>query len=186
MLLRILRLLDLGFSLIGIVLLSPILMITFVVLLSESNSPIFRQRRVGLKKQVFIIYKFRTMAVDTQDLPSHEVSAQNITAVGKFLRKYKIDELPQLFNVVKGEMSLVGPRPCLDSQIELIRERDRLGVFDVLPGISGRSQVGNIDMSLAKHLAESDANMISKYSIKIYFVIIFNTIFKVAKQVTSK
>ncbi|GAL08831.1 UDP-N-acetylgalactosaminyltransferase [Photobacterium aphoticum] len=114
------------------------------------------QERVGRHKKPFKLIKFRTMSVETKSVASHLASSASITKLGAFLRKTKIDELPQLINVLKGEMSLVGPRPNLFNQEELITERDALGVYDVLPGITGLAQINTIDMSTPKLLAETD------------------------------
>lgn len=118
---------------------------------------VFRQVRVGLNRKPFVLYKLRTMAVDTGDRASHEVSASQITRVGKILRKTKLDELPQILNVIRGDMSFVGPRPCLPSQELLVNERERLGVYRMRPGITGPAQLAGIDMSTPIELAKADA-----------------------------
>ena len=115
----------------GLLLLWPILFIVIIIGLLDTGSPIFVQERVGKKKKPFKLVKFRTMRVETKSVASHLASNSSITKLGKFLRKTKIDELPQLINVLKGEMSLVGPRPNLFNQEELIAERDALGVYDL-------------------------------------------------------
>ncbi|GAM69592.1 UDP-N-acetylgalactosaminyltransferase [Vibrio sp. JCM 19236] len=115
------------------------------------------------------------MAVDTQSVASHLASSASITKFGQFLRKTKLDELPQLINVVKGEMSLVGPRPNLMTQEELIVERDSRGVYDVLPGITGLAQVNNIDMSTPELLAETDQSMLQQMTLAAYFKYIIMT-----------
>ncbi len=115
------------------------------------------------------------MPVHTQSVATHLVGASSVTKLGGFLRKTKLDELPQLINVVKGEMSLVGPRPCLFNQKELIDERESRGVFDVLPGVTGLAQVNEIDMSTPKKLAEWDQKMIQTMSLKNYFTYIIQT-----------
>lgn len=135
----------------------------------------FVQERVGRNKKPFKLIKFRTMSVDTQSVASHLASTSSITKLGAFLRKTKIDELPQLINVLKGEMSLVGPRPNLFNQEELIAERDALGVYDVLPGVTGLAQVQNIDMSTPRLLAQTDKKMIDTLTLKDYFRYIFMT-----------
>ncbi|MDP0562535.1 MAG: sugar transferase [Candidatus Endonucleobacter sp. (ex Gigantidas childressi)] len=113
----------------------------------DTGSPIFIQQRVGGNKKSFNLIRFRTMSLDTKPIASHLVSTVSVTKPGCFLRKTKIDELPQLINVLKGEMSFVGPRPNLFNQVELIKERDSRGVYDVLPGITGLAQISNIEMS---------------------------------------
>ena len=120
-------------------------------------NPIFTQRRVGRDRRPFTLVKMRTMPPDTPHLASHQVGAAAINRTGALLRRLKIDELPQLWCVLRGEMSLVGPRPCLESQTELVEERDRLGVFDIRPGITGLAQVQGVDMSTPVKLAQIDA-----------------------------
>ncbi|BFM11821.1 hypothetical protein R50072_19740 [Simiduia litorea] len=124
----------------------------------------------------FVLVKFRTMSVGTASVASHLASSASVTKVGSFLRRTKLDELPQLWNVLKGEMSLVGPRPNLFNQEDLIAERSERGVYDVRPGITGLAQIQNIDMSTPKLLAEIDKLMIDSLSIKSYFTYIFKTI----------
>lgn len=159
----------------GLLLLWPILFIVIIIGLFDTGSPIFVQERVGKKKKPFKLIKFRTMTVETKSVASHLASNSSITRLGKFLRKTKIDELPQLINVLKGEMSLVGPRPNLFNQEELIAERDALGIYDVLPGITGLAQVQNIDMSTPDLLAKTDRLMIDTLTIKDYFKYIIMT-----------
>ena len=144
-------------------------MIVTVIGIFDTRSPIFLQKRVGKHQKPFTLIKFRTMSVETKSVASHLADAASVTKVGAFLRKTKIDELPQLINVLKGEMSIVGPRPNLFNQEELIQERDKLGVYNVLPGITGLAQVNNIDMSTPKLLAETDNIMISNLTIRAYF-----------------
>ncbi|MBF4311856.1 sugar transferase, partial [Vibrio anguillarum] len=120
----------------------------------------------------FTLIKFRTMPVDTQSVATHLVGASSVTKLGSILRKTKLDELPQLINVVKGEMSLVGPRPCLFNQQELIQIRDEKEVFDVRPGITGLAQVNEIDMSTPELLADWDLKMIQNMSLTLYFTCI--------------
>lgn len=120
--------------------------------------------------------KFRTMEIDTAQVASHLARRSSVTTLGVFLRKTKLDELPQLLNVLKGDMSLVGPRPCLISQIELISVRDRMGVFNVRPGITGLAQIRGIDMSVPELLAETDARMIARMSLISYLRILFSTV----------
>lgn len=169
------RTLDFFMALIGLVLTLPILVIVTIIGYFDTHSPIFIQERVGKNKRPFKLIKFRTMSVDTKSVASHLASTASITKLGSFLRKTKIDELPQLINVLKGEMSFVGPRPNLFNQEELITERDSRGVYDVLPGITGLAQVNTIDMSTPKLLAETDQKMIETLTIKDYFKYIIMT-----------
>lgn len=171
-----LRLFDFLFSLLGLLLGFPVLMLIYVVGLFDTGSPLFLQERVGRNQKPFTLVKFRTMRPGTVSVASHLADASAITPFGSYLRRSKLDELPQLWNVLKGEMSLVGPRPCLINQIELINERAARAVFDVRPGITGLSQISKIDMSTPKFLAETDANMLSKLDLASYFKYIIQTV----------
>jgi lipopolysaccharide/colanic/teichoic acid biosynthesis glycosyltransferase len=170
------RIFDILFSLFGLAFGAPVLLILTVVGLFDTGSPIFKQVRVGKNKKPFTLVKFRTMKLDTASVASHLASTASITPFGGFLRRTKLDELPQLWNVLKGEMSLVGPRPGLFNQEELTLARDDNNVFDVRPGITGLAQVNDIDMSTPELLAETDAKMIQTLSISNYFKYIFQTI----------
>ena len=169
------RLLDFLAAFFGLLFLWPVLLIVTIIGLFDTGSPIFVQERVGKNKRPFKLIKFRTMSVETKSVASHLANNASITKLGAFLRKTKIDELLQLINVVKGEMSLVGPRPNLFNQEELIKERDALGVYDVLPGITGLAQVQNIDMSTPQLLAKTDKQMIDTLTLKDYFKYILMT-----------
>ncbi|PMO42758.1 lipid carrier--UDP-N-acetylgalactosaminyltransferase [Vibrio splendidus] len=169
------RILDFLAAFFGLLFLWPILLVVIIIGLFDTGSPIFVQERVGRNKKPFKLIKFRTMSVETKSVASHLASNASITKLGNFLRKTKIDELPQLINVVKGEMSLVGPRPNLFNQEELIRERDAQGVYDVLPGVTGLAQVQNIDMSTPELLAKTDKQMIDTLTLKDYFKYILMT-----------
>ncbi|ELJ8475530.1 sugar transferase [Vibrio cholerae] len=169
------RLIDFLAAILGLLLLWPVLLVVTIIGLFDTGSPIFVQERVGRNKKPFKLVKYRTMSVDTQSVASHLASTSSITKFGAFLRKTKIDELPQLINVLKGEMSLVGPRPNLFNQQELIKEREALGVYNVLPGITGLAQVQNIDMSTPRLLAQTDKKMIDTLTLKDYFRYIFMT-----------
>mgnify|MGYP003646234495 CR=1 FL=1 len=170
------RLLDFIFSLLGLVFGFPVLLLLYVIGLFDTGSPVFKQQRVGRNKKPFTLVKFRTMTVDTASVASHLASSSSITKFGHFLRKTKLDELPQLWNVLKGEMSLVGPRPCLFNQEELIAEREKRGVLETRPGITGLAQVNDIDMSTPKLLAETDAKMLANLNLAAYFKYIFMTV----------
>lgn len=170
------RFFDILFSLLGLVFGLPVLLLLTVIGFFDTGSPLFRQARVGRHKKPFTLVKFRTMRPNTASVATHLADASAVTPLGSFLRRTKLDELPQLWNVLKGEMSLVGPRPCLFNQEELIQERDRRGVFEAQPGITGLSQVCEIDMSTPELLAETDARMLSSLTIKDYFGYIFMTI----------
>ncbi|PMM14352.1 lipid carrier--UDP-N-acetylgalactosaminyltransferase [Vibrio breoganii] len=169
------RLLDFLAAFFGLLFLWPILLIVTIIGLFDTGSPIFIQERVGRNKKPFKLIKFRTMSVETKSVASHLANNASITKLGHFLRKTKIDELPQLINVVKGEMSLVGPRPNLFNQEEIIKKRDAQGIYDVLPGITGLAQVQNIDMSTPELLAKTDKQMIDTLTLKDYFKYIIMT-----------
>lgn len=171
------RFFDVIFSLSGLILLSPVLIIIFIIGLFDTGSPLFRQERVGKNQKPFTLIKFRTMSKDTRSVASHLANPVAITKLGRILRRTKLDELPQLWNVLIGEMSIVGPRPNLFNQDELIKERGGLNVYSVLPGITGKAQINNIDMSQPKILAKVDAEMISELTLKMYFFYIIMTAF---------
>ncbi|MBA5762789.1 sugar transferase [Vibrio sp. 404] len=170
------RTLDILAAFFGLMFLWPVLVIVTLVGFFDTGAPIFVQERVGRNKKPFKLIKFRTMTVETESVASHLASSASITKLGAFLRKTKIDELPQLINVLKGEMSLVGPRPNLFNQEELISERQALGVYDVLPGITGLAQVQNIDMSTPSLLAKTDKEMIDTLTVQRYFQYIIMTV----------
>lgn len=170
------RIIDIVCSLLGLLVGLPILVVLTIIGVFDTGYPIFRQERVGRYKQPFTLVKFRTMKVDTVSVASHLASTSSITKFGHFLRRTKLDELPQLWNVLKGEMSLVGPRPGLFNQIELTRARDKYHVFDVRPGITGLAQISEIDMSTPELLAKKDAEMIGSINLRNYFRYILLTI----------
>lgn len=163
------RFFDFLFSLFGILILSPIIIILFFIGLFDTGSPFFSQPRMGLNKRAFKLLKFRSMHLQTESVATHFINENAITKWGSFLRKSKLDELPQLFNVLKGEMSFVGPRPNLLNQIELIEERGKRKIYDVRPGITGLSQIKKIDMSTPQLLAATDAMMIENLNSLRYF-----------------
>ncbi|MBN1005326.1 sugar transferase [Amphritea pacifica] len=163
------RFLDLCFAFAGLVLGFPVLLLLTIIGLFDTGSPIFCQTRVGRYQKPFTLLKFRTMSVGTVSVASHLASASSITRFGHFLRRTKLDELPQLWNVLKGEMSLVGPRPGLFNQTELTDARSKRNVFNVRPGITGLAQISEIDMSTPELLAETDEKMIQTMSLKSYF-----------------
>lgn len=169
------RVFDFLFSFFGLLLGFPVLLVIFLVGLFDTGSPLFVQERLGRGGKPFKLVKFRTMSKDTASVASHLAKSASITKLGGFLRRTKLDELPQLWNVLKGEMSLVGPRPNLFNQEELINLRNELGVYDVRPGITGLSQIKDIDMSTTALLAKTDAEMISTMSVANYFKYIFLT-----------
>lgn len=171
-----LRMLDVVFSTTGLLLLWPLLLLVCVVGWFDTRSPLFTQERVGRHQRPFVLVKFRTMRPGTAHVASHLASSSSITRWGAILRRTKLDELPQLWNVLKGEMSLVGPRPGLYNQHELTEEREKRGVYAVRPGITGLAQVNKIDMSTPALLAETDQKMIQTLTLADYFKYIFHTV----------
>lgn len=160
------RTVDVVAALAGITLLAPLGVIVAFAIRSTSRGPaIFAQERVGQFEESFTVYKFRTMTISTHDTPTHLADSSSVTRVGRFLRRTKLDELPQLWNVLRGEMSLVGPRPCLPMQTDLISARRSLGVHRLRPGITGPAQLAGIDMSQPERLAAKDATYIENRSL---------------------
>tara|TARA_B100001057_G_C22585985_1_gene847076 strand:- start:143 stop:676 length:534 start_codon:yes stop_codon:yes gene_type:complete len=175
------RCFDFFFSLIGLIFLLPLLTFIFFIGLIDNGSPIFIQRRVGQNLQSFLLIKFRTMPVGVRSVGTHLIKNIKFSFFGSFLRRTKIDETPQLINVLIGDMSLVGPRPCLYNQRKLIRERKKRDVFKVRPGITGLAQINGINMKTPALLSKTDQKMIKKMNIYNYFYYIFKTIFRIIK-----
>lgn len=169
------RLLDLTFSFLGLIVSAPMLAVVYAISWFDTGSPLFRQERLGRHQQRFTLVKFRTMHVDAPTVATHQASASHISSIGSFLRRSKLDELPQLWNVLIGEMSLVGPRPCLSIQTDVVAEREKRGVFEVRPGITGLAQIRGVDMSRPELLATLDAEMICKLNFGAYCRYLFQT-----------
>ena len=173
------RILDVAIALPLLVLMSPLILLAAIWIRSTSTGPaLFSQLRVGRNQAPFRCHKLRTMYADTANQPTHEVAVSAVTPFGRLLRRCKFDELPQLWNVIEGSMSLVGPRPCLPVQDELIAHRERLGVFALRPGITGLAQVRGIDMSTPAALAEADAEYLAKRSLWLDLGILFRTLIR--------
>lgn len=171
------RLCDLVAALVGGAVCLPILGALAIAIRLDSAGPaLFRQERVGRSRRVFTCFKLRTMVQGTLSVGTHEASPASITRLGHLLRRLKLDELPQLWNVLRGEMSLVGPRPCLPSQVELIDARRVRGVYGVRPGITGPAQVAGLDMSTPIALAHADAVWAEAPKLSSYFKLIFMTV----------
>ena len=173
------RFFDFNLSILGIFFLSPLLILIWFIGLLENGSPLFLQNRVGRNLQPFVLIKFRTMPIKIKSVGTHLAKNVKLTSFGNFLRTTKIDEIPQLLNVFLGDMSLVGPRPCLFNQRKLISERKKRGVFKVRPGITGLAQISGINMKTPTLLAKTDQKMIKGMSLYNYFYYIFKTIFKI-------
>lgn len=171
------RLFDFLFSILGLIILSPILILLWIIGILENGSPLFKQERVGYNQKFFILFKFRTMHKNTKSVPTHRVNNLMVTKFGFFLRRTKLDELPQLYNVLIGDMSLVGPRPCLVNQKKLISERKKRGVFKAKPGITGLAQISGITMKNPTLLAKTDMKMVRQLNLFYYFYYVVLTFF---------
>ena len=180
------RILDIVLSLCGMIVLSPLFLVLIIAIKLDSKGPVlFKQKRIGLHKKHFFILKFRTMRIDTpKDTPTHllENPEQWITKVGKFMRKTSLDELPQIWNIFVGDMSIIGPRPALWNQYDLIEERDRYGANDVLPGLTGWAQINGRDELPIKQKAELDGYYVKNMSFALDFRCFFGTILSVLKS----
>ena len=176
------RLLDIVFSFLILILLFPLLILIFFFGFLDNSFPLFLQKRVGLNLKNFTLIKFRTMKMGTLSVGTHLIESSNITRFGYFLRKFKLDELPQLLNVFMGHMSLVGPRPCLPNQKRLIIERKKRKIYKVKPGITGLAQVSGINMSRPVLLAKTDLKMIKQMNLFYYFYYIFITILLIFRK----
>lgn len=180
------RIADFGLALVGLIVLSPLFLVLIVVIKADSKGPVlFKQKRIGIHKSHFNILKFRTMKIDTpKDTPTHllENPDQYITKVGRFLRKTSLDELPQIVNILKGDMSIIGPRPALWNQYDLIAERDKYGANDVLPGLSGWAQVNGRDELPINIKAKLDGEYVSKIGLMIDIKCFFSTVVSVFKR----
>ena len=170
------RLLDLGAALAIVIFLWWLfILVALAIKLTSKGPAIFAQKRIGQHRRVFTCFKFRTMETGTANVATHDASRASITGIGAFLRKTKLDELPQALNILRGEMSLVGPRPCLPVQEELIAERDQRGVYNVPAGITGLAQVQGIDMSDPQRLAIEDAKYVENRSLCLDLKLILRT-----------
>lgn len=169
------RVLDILFALLGLILFFPLMLFITILLYFDFGSPIFIQSRVGVNGKIFKLIKFRTMSMDTESVSTHLINPSSVSKIGRKLRRIKLDELPQLINVLMGDMSFVGPRPCLPNQIEVINERNALGIFSYKPGITGLAQLKGVDMSVPKQLSILDAEMINDLNVLGYLKYIFQT-----------
>ncbi|QSF44116.1 sugar transferase [Paenibacillus tianjinensis] len=171
------RIVDITFSLIGLILLSPFIVIIAIAIRLDSPGPVmFKQKRIGMGNSLFTIYKFRSMKIGTPDIPTDRINpADYVTAIGKFLRKTSLDEIPQLFNVFLGEMSFVGPRPALHNQNELIKSRTEKGIHHILPGITGWAQINGRDEIDTAEKVSLDEYYLKNWSIKLDFKILYLT-----------
>lgn len=180
------KIIDRFLAFIGLIVLSPLFLILIIAIKLDSPGPIFfRQKRVGIHKTHFEILKFRTMRTDTpKDMPTHMLKNpdQYITKVGRFLRKTSLDELPQIINILKGDMAIVGPRPALWNQYDLIEERDKYGANDILPGLTGWAQINGRDELEIPVKAKLDGDYVAKMSFGMDLRCILGTVVSVARQ----
>ena len=180
------RIIDIIFSVLGLIILIPVFLIISIAIKVESKGPvIFKQKRIGKGKKYFTIYKFRTMRSDTpKDMPTHMLKNANgcITKVGNILRKTSLDELPQLVNILKGDMSIIGPRPALWNQDDLVEEREKYHANDIRPGLTGWAQVNGRDELEIPVKAKYDGEYIEKASLWFDIKIFFKTIINVFKH----
>lgn len=180
------RILDFILSLTGLIVLSPVFLILMICIKLDSPGPVFfTQKRVGLHKKHFQILKFRTMRIDTpKNCPTHMLQnpAQYITRTGRFLRKTSLDELPQILNILKGEMSVIGPRPALWNQYDLIEERDKYRANDILPGLTGWAQINGRDELPIEKKAKLDGDYVRRMSLTFDIQIFFQTIASVLRH----
>ena len=183
--LKIKRTVDIIISLLGLILLSPIFIILIILIKLDSKGPVlFKQKRIGIHKSYFYILKFRTMRIDTpKDIPTHLLDnpKQYITRIGKFLRKTSLDELPQIWNIFVGQMSIIGPRPALWNQYDLIEERDKYRANNVLPGLSGWAQINGRDELPIEVKARLDGDYVKRISLLMDLKCFFGTIISVVK-----
>ena len=186
MYLKVKKILDFLFALIGLIILSPIFILLIIAIKLDSKGPVFfKQKRVGINKTHFNILKFRTMKIDTpKDTPTHllENPDQYITRVGKFLRKTSLDELPQILNILAGQMSIIGPRPALWNQYDLIAERDKYGANNVPPGLTGWAQINGRDELPIEIKAHLDGEYVKRMGFVMDIKCFFGTIFSVLKR----
>jgi lipopolysaccharide/colanic/teichoic acid biosynthesis glycosyltransferase len=171
------RAFDIVFSALGLLAAAPVIGLLVLAVRRDSAGPgIFRQRRIGRNGEPFVCLKLRTMRSDAPELPTHQSTADQVTRLGGRLRRWKLDELPQLWNVLTGDMSFVGPRPCLPSQTELIAERRKRGVLSIRPGITGLAQIRGVDMSDPVRLAELDARYLERMTLAADLKILLGTL----------
>lgn len=180
------RVSDFILALLGLIILSPVFLILIIAIRVDSKGPVlFKQKRVGIHKTHFEILKFRTMRIDTpKDAPTHllENPEQHITRVGRFLRKTSLDELPQLMNILTGKMALIGPRPALWNQYDLIAERDKYGANDILPGLTGWAQINGRDTISIEDKSYYDGEYVRKFGFRIDINVFINTIVLVLRK----
>lgn len=186
MYLKVKRMIDIVLSLVGLIILSPVFLVLIIGIKLDSKGPVlFKQKRVGINKTHFSLLKFRTMRIDTpKDMPTHLLKdpAAYITKMGKFLRKTSLDELPQILNILSGKMSIIGPRPALWNQYDLIEERDQYGANDVLPGLTGWAQIKGRDELPIDVKAKLDGEYVKNMGFRLDVKCFFGTFISVVKS----
>ena len=180
------RILDVILSFVALVFLSPVILVCAIIVKHEDKGPsFFTQKRIGLHKETFMMYKLRSMRMDApKDVPTHlfENPDQYFLRCGKFMRRYSLDELPQIINILKGDMSIVGPRPALWNQYDLIEERDKYGANDIRPGLTGWAQINGRDELEIPEKARLDGEYIKRESFLFDVMCIWRTVFKVVEH----
>ena len=169
------RIADIVIAAVILILCFPLWGIALIASFIDTGSPIFKQKRVGKNQKIFTLYKIRSMKIGTKHLPTHEISRSKISRIGKIIRRLKLDEFPQFINVIKGDMSIVGPRPCLPTQQSVIEARKNRNIFRQKPGITGYAQINGVDMSLPSKLVNYDNKTISVISFREYISLIVLT-----------
>ena len=171
------RIIEVILAVFGLIAFSPLLVVVILIVRATSPGPaIFKQIRVGRNQKHFAILKIRTMRQGTKGVGTHLIETASITLIGRLLRKLRIDEIPQLFNVILGDMSLVGPRPCLPNQVEVIGAREAENVYSLRPGITGLSQIQGLDMARPTELAKVDGAYVRSRSLSLDLLILVKTI----------
>lgn len=176
------RIFDIVLSAMGLIILSPLMILVIILIKIDDPGPaIFKQKRIGKNKTTFELYKFRSMKLDTPDIPTHlmEHPEQYLLKTGEFIRKFSTDELPQMVNILKGDMTIIGPRPALWNQDDLIAERDKYNANDVKPGLTGWAQINGRDELPIQVKAELDGEYVKNLSFKFDVKCFFGTILKV-------
>lgn len=180
------RIIDFVLSFIGLIMLSPVFILLVIFIKLDSKGPVlFKQRRIGKYKKEFFIFKLRTMRIDTpMDVPTHMLTNPEacMTRAGRILRKLSLDEIPQIVNILKGEMSIIGPRPALWNQYDLIAERDKYGANDLVPGLTGWAQINGRDELPIEVKAKLDGEYVKRMSFRFDVKCFFGTIIKVLKR----
>ena len=179
---KVYRAIDISLIVLTLPVTLPLVIFALAASFFDTGSPIFAQRRIGKDEKAFLLLKVRTVSTEAPDIPTHLLPEHYVSKFGRALRRSKLDELPQLFNVITGTMSLVGPRPCLLTQEEVIEARKKHSLYSVAPGITGLAQIRGITMAEPEKLAKADAEMMKNFSVINYFSILLRTVFPAARK----